>query len=294
MNRLSTERRGQIIGCLTEGMSIRATCRVTGVARNTVTKLLVDLGAAAAKYQDGALTNLACNIVECDEIWSFCYSKQKNVPDEHQGTYGYGDVWTWTAIDAETKLIPTWLVGERTTQDCYVFLRDLRSRLLPGRRIQITTDGFGSYPPVIDALWRGNVDYAQIIKEYNNPTEEERRKYSPPSCTVVDINVLNGTPDPDHISTSYVERQNLTMRMGMRRFTRLTNGFSKSVENHAHAVSLHFLHYNFARPHQTLTKRHGRPTTPAMAAGVETRVWSLTDIAALLDQPSRTVTPQSN
>lgn len=294
MNRLSTERRGQVIGCLCEGMSIRATCRVTGVARNTVTKLLVDLGQACSEYQDGALANLACNIIECDEIWSFCYSKQKNVPEDFKGTYGYGDVWTWTAIDAETKLIPTWLVGERTQQDCFVFLRDLRSRLLPGRRIQITTDGFGSYPPVIDALWRDNVDYAQIIKEYNNPTEEERRKYSPASCTVIDINVLNGTPDPDHISTSYVERQNLTMRMGMRRFTRLTNGFSKSVENHAHAVSLHFMHYNFARPHQTLTKRYGRPTTPAMAAGVESRVWSMTDLAGLLDGKSPSVKPKSN
>ncbi len=288
MNRLSTERRGQIIGCLTEGMSIRATTRVTGAAKNTVTNLLVDLGQACGEYMDGEFQNLGCKLIECDEIWSFCYSKQKNIPDEHQGEYGYGDVWTWTAIDAETKLVPSWLVGERTTEDCYAFLSDLRSRLLPGQHIQITADGFGAYPPVVDALWRDNVDFAQIIKDYNTPTPTEARKYSPATnCKVVDVNVLNGEPDPAHISTSYVERQNLTMRMGMRRFTRLTNGFSKKVENLTHAVSLHYLHYNFARPHQSLTiKQEGKPgikRTPAMAAGVSNRIWSLTDIAALLD-----------
>jgi IS1 family transposase len=287
MNRLSTERRGQVIGCLTEGMSIRATVRVTGVAKNTVVKLLVDLGQACAEYQDAELTNLDCRRIECDEIWSFCYAKQKNVPEEHQGTFGYGDIWTWTALDADTKLVPSWLVGERTTQDCYVFLADLRSRLLPGQRIQLSTDGFGSYPPVVDALWRGNIDYAQIIKEYGDPSPEEQRRYSPATCKVTDINVLNGDPDRAKISTSYVERHNLTTRMGMRRFTRLTNGFSKKVENLAHAVSLHYMHYNFARPHQTLTvKAEGQPSrkrTPAMAAGVSDRVWSLTDIAGLLD-----------
>jgi IS1 family transposase len=268
-------------------MSIRATVRVTGVAKNTVVKLLVDLGQACAEYQDAELTNLDCRRIECDEIWSFCYAKQKNVPEEHQGTFGYGDIWTWTALDADTKLVPSWLVGERTTQDCYVFLADLRSRLLPGQRIQLSTDGFGSYPPVVDALWRGNIDYAQIIKEYGDPSPEEQRRYSPATCKVTDINVLNGDPDRAKISTSYVERHNLTTRMGMRRFTRLTNGFSKKVENLAHAVSLHYMHYNFARPHQTLTvKAEGQPSrkrTPAMAAGVSDRVWSLTDIAGLLD-----------
>lgn len=279
MNRLSTERRGQIVSCLVEGMSIRATVRVTGAAKNTIVKLLTDLGEACTEYQDGALTNLGCRRVECDEIWSYCYSKQKNIPEEHRGTFGYGDVWTWTAIDAETKLVPSWLVGERTTQDCYVFLADLRSRLKPGQRIQLSTDGFGSYPPVVDALWRGNIDYAQIVKEYDSPGEDESRKYSPArNCRVTDINVLNGTPDPDHISTSYVERQNLTMRMGMRRFTRLTNGFSKKVENLTHAVSLHYMHYNFARKHQSL-----KGQTPAMAAGVADYPWSVTQIAQLLD-----------
>jgi len=214
MNRLSTARRGQIIGCLTEGMSIRATVRVTGVAKNTIVKLLNELGAACAEYQDAVLANLDCKRIECDEIWSFCYAKQKNVPEEFQGTPGYGDVWTWTAIDADTKLVPSWLVGERTTQDCYVFLADLRSRLLPGQRIQLSTDGLGSYPPVVDSLWRDNIDYAQVIKEYDAPTEDERRKYSPPTCKVIDVKVLNGEPDLSKASTSYVERQNLTMRMG--------------------------------------------------------------------------------
>lgn len=288
VNRLSTERRGQIVGCLTEGMSIRATVRVTGAAKNTITSLLTDLGEACTEYQDGAFQNLVCKRIECDEIWSFCYPKQKNIPGEHQGECGYGDVWTWTALDADTKLVPSWLVGERTTEDCFVFLRDLRSRLLPGQRIQLTADGFGSYPPVIDALWRDNIDFAQIIKDYNSPTPEEQRKYSPASgCKVLDINVLNGEPDPAHISTSYVERQNLTMRMGMRRFTRLANGFSKKVENLTHAVSLHYMHYHFARPHQSLTiKAEGQPgikRTPAMAAGVSDRIWSLTDLAVLLD-----------
>jgi IS1 family transposase len=282
MNRLSTEKRGQIVGCLVEGMSIRATVRVTGAAKNTVTKLLVDLGEACAEYQDATLRNLDLRTIECDEIWSFCYAKQKNVPDEYQDTPGYGDVWTWTAIDADTKLVPSWLVGERTTEDCYVFLSDLKARLLPGQRIQLTTDGFGSYPPVVHGLWRGAIDYAQIVKEYDTPTEKEARKYSPAkNCRVVDITVHSG--DPVQPSTSYVERQNLTMRMGMRRFTRLTNGFSKKVENLAHAVSLHYMHYNFGRPHQSLRDERGRRITPAIAAGVTEYPWSLTQIAALLD-----------
>jgi IS1 family transposase/lambda repressor-like predicted transcriptional regulator len=268
---------------LVEGMSMRAISRATGVARNTIDKLLSDLGSECTAFMDLELRNLNCKRVECDEIWSFCYAKAKNVPDEHEGTFGYGDVWTWTAIDADTKLIPSWLVGERTTEDCYTFLNDLRSRLLPAQRIQLTTDGFGSYPPVVDALWRGHIDYAQIIKEYSAGTAEDQRRYSPATCKVTEIKVLNGEPDRAHISTSYVERQNLTMRMGMRRFTRLTNGFSKKVENHTHAISLHFMHYNFGRPHITLSKKFGVPTTPAMAAGVATYPWSPTQIAALLD-----------
>lgn len=283
MNRLSTERRAQVVGCLVESMSIRSTARVTGSAKNTVTKLLVDVGQACAEFQDVTLRNLDFDRIECDEIWSFCYAKQKHVPEEFQGTPGYGDVWTWTALDADTKLVPTWLVGELTTEDCYTFLSDLKARLLPGQRIQLTTHGFGSYPPVVDALWRNNIDYAQLIKDYSDPSPEEQRRYSPAKCNSIEINVLNGEPDPDTISTSYVERQNLTMRMGMRRFTRLTNGFSKKVENLAHAVSLHYMHYNFGRPHQSLRDDKGRKITPAMAAGVSDHPWSLTQIVGLLD-----------
>jgi IS1 family transposase/lambda repressor-like predicted transcriptional regulator len=279
MTRLTTEKRGQIVGLLTEGMSMRAISRVTGVARNTVDKLLVDLGTACVEYQDGALANLSTLRVEADEIWSFTYAKQKNVPEEYQDTPGYGDVWTWVAIDADSKLVPSWLVGERTIQDAYVFLADLKSRLTPGQRIQLTTDGLGLYPPVVDSLWRNAIDYAVMQKTYGNAPEAEQRRYSPAICTGIDVRVMAGEPDLDLTSTSYVERQNLTMRMGMRRFTRLTNAFSKKIENHAHAVSLHFMHYNFARPHQTLGKR----VTPAMAAGIERHPWSLTQIAELLD-----------
>ena len=276
MNRLTTEKRGQIVGLLTEGMSIRAISRVTGVARNTVDKLLVDLGTACADFQDAALRNLDIDRVEADEIWAFCYAKAKNVPEDFRGTPGFGDVWTWVAIDANTKLIPSWLVGERTMEDCYTFLADLRDRMLPGQRIQLSTDGLGLYPPVVDSLWRDGIDYAQIIKEYGNADTEHR--YSPAVCTSIQKRQVTGDPVEDLVSTSYVERQNLTMRMGMRRFTRLTNGFSKKIENHAHAVSLHFMHYNFSRRHQTLKGK-----TPAMAAGIERHSWSLTQIAELLD-----------
>jgi IS1 family transposase len=281
MNRLSTERRAQVIGCLTEGMSIRATCRITGVARETVNKLLLEAGSAVSAYMDAAFRNLRPARIEADEIWSFIGSKDKNVPEGHEDDPNYGSVWTWVALDADTKLVPTWLVGDRSIDCCYDFLTDLRARCVPGHRFQLTTDGYGCYPRVVDSLWRDNIDYAQVIKEYGQADTDHR--YSPAVCTSIEKRVLNGDPVAKHISTSYVERQNLTMRMGMRRFTRLTNGFSKKVENHAHAVSLHFFHYNFCRPHQTLTKAAGKPTTPAMAAGVETFPWSVTQLAELLD-----------
>lgn len=277
MNRLTTEKRARIIGCLVEGNSIRATVRMTGAAKNTITKLLVDLGEACAEYQDGVFQDLPCKVLEVDEIWAFCYSKQRNVPEQFKGTPGYGDVWTHTAICADTKLVPSWLVGERTQDDAEVFLTDLASRL--PHRVQLSTDGHRAYEAVVGPSFRHNVDWAQIQKTFSSPSESG--KYSPPVCTGSKTRVLKGDPDPDRISTSYVERQNLTMRMGMRRFTRLTNGFSRKVENLAHAVSLHFMHYNFARPHSALKERY--PRTPAMAAGVADHIWSLEEIAALLD-----------
>jgi IS1 family transposase len=281
MNRLSTERRGEVIRCLVEGMSIRSTVRITGVAKNTVSKLLVDLGDACSDYQDRTLRNLDCKRIQCDEIWSFVYAKAKNVPIKHEDEWGYGDVWTWTAIDADTKLVPSWLVGRRDNRDCYTFLADLRSRLRPGR-VQLTTDGLASYLAIIEPLFGADrVDYAQLIKMYESSQDEVR--YSPAKCTGIDKRTITGSPDPRHISTSYVERQNLSMRMGMRRFTRLTNAFSKKVENHAAAISLYFMWYNFGRPHQTLSKKAGRPTTPAMAAGVAHFPWSPFQVAKLLE-----------
>lgn len=285
MNRLSTEKRAQIVGCLVEGNSIRATVRMTGAAKDTVTKLLVDLGKACAAYQDEHLRDLDCRYIECDEIWAYCYAKQKNVPDEHQGTFGYGDVWTWTAIDADTKLVPSWLVGERTLNDCWTFIEDLKDRV--NGRMQISTDAHQTYRGVVPLVFQpGDVDWAQLIKHYQT-TNIGPGRYSPPICTGTQTRVRLGDPDLSRVSTSYVERQNLTMRMGMRRFTRLTNGFSKKVENLAHAVSLHYMHYNYARPHASLTidgpdgKRIKQ--TPAMAAGVTDHIWTLTEIAGLLD-----------
>ncbi len=279
MNRLSVEKRAQIIGCLVEGNSIRGTVRITGAAKNTITKLIVDLGAACAAYQDHVLRDLPCKTIECDEMWGFCYAKQKNVPLEHQGTFGYGDVWTWVAICADTKLVPSWLVGERTTEDCMVFLADLRRRM--SNRIQLSTDGHQTYRASIPYIFeKDEIDWAQIHKTYRAQSVSPGR-YSPPVCTGTKVKTRLGDPDPEKISTSYVERQNLTMRMGMRRFTRLTNGFSKKIENLAYAVSLHYMHYNFARPHASLANPY--PRTPAMAAGVADHVWSLKEIAGLLD-----------
>jgi IS1 family transposase len=277
MNRLTTEKRAAIIGCLVEGNSIRATVRMTGAAKNTITKLLTDLGEACAEYQDGVLVDLPCQVVEADEIWSYCYAKQKNVPEQFKGSPGYGDVWTFTAVCADTKLVPTWLVGERTSDDAEFFLTDLANRM--ASRIQLSTDGHAMYESTVGPSFNHNVDWAQIQKNY--AASPDQRKYSPAVCTGTKRMPRKGDPDPDRISTSYVERQNLTMRMGMRRFTRLTNGFSRKVENLAHAVSLHFMHYNFARPHASLKERY--PRTPAMAAGVTDHVWSLEEIAALLD-----------
>lgn len=283
MNKLSIEKRAQVVGRLVEGMSIRATVRTTGVAKNTITKLLVDLGDACSYAANELLTGVEAKRVQCDEIWSFCYSKQKNVPEEHRDEFGYGDVWTWTAIDADTKLVISYLVADRSGESARMLIDDLAFRVT--NRMQITTDGLNVYATAIEDRLAGDVDYAVLHKLYDSPAGQgNERRYSPAVCTGYDIKPMNGSPDPKHISTSFVERQNLTMRMSMRRFTRLTNGFSKKVENLAAAVSLHFVYYNFARPHQTLTKANGgRKTTPAMAAGKASRVWTLEDIVRLLD-----------
>lgn len=274
MNKLPLAKRAQVIGCLVEGNSIRATVRMTGVAKNTVTKLLVDVGKACAEYQDATLRNLPCKRIQCDEIWSFCYAKAKNVPEDHRGEFGYGDVWTWTALCADTKIVPSWLVGDRSAATANIFIDDLASRLTS--RIQLTTDGNRVYLDAIENAYGGAVDYAMLQKIYG-PDPEGEKRYSPAACIGAEKIVISGDPDVKHVSTSYVERQNLTMRMCMRRFTRLTNAFSKKIENLAHAVALHFMYYNFARVHKTLR------VTPAMEAGVSDHVWSLEEIARLAE-----------
>ena len=277
MNRLPVEKRAQILSMLVEGNSLRATTRMAGVSINTVSKLLLDVGDACAAYQDHTLRDLPCKTIEADEIWSFCYSKQKNIPEEHKGEFGYGDVWTWVALDADSKLAVTWLVGERKLGDCWTFIADLRDRV--SGRIQLSTDAHQTYRGVVGLVFKpGEVDWAQLIKKYQSQHRGEGR-YSPPVCVGTDKRPVLGTPDPAKVSTSYVERQNLTMRMHMRRFTRLTNGFSKKIENHTAAVAIHFMHYNFARPHKTLANPY--PRTPAMAAGVADHIWTPAEIIEL-------------
>lgn len=273
MNRLPIEKRAQIINMLVEGSSMRAASRIADVSINTVTKLLVDVGNACFDYQDANLRNLTCKRVQCDEIWSFCYSKAKNVPEAHKDEFGFGDIWTWTAIDAETKLVPCWHVGERDAASAHEFMSDLAGRL--ASRVQLTTDGFKCYLDAVDAAFTGDIDYAMLVKVYGESPREERRRYSQSEFVTANKTPIVGNPDKTHVSTSYVERQNLTMRMHMRRFTRLTNGFSKKVENHIHAISLHFMFYNFCRIHKTLR------VTPAMAAGVTDHVWSLEEVVSL-------------
>jgi IS1 family transposase len=277
MNKLPLSKRTQIVAALVEGNSIRSTCRMTGAAKGTVLKLLVDLGHACEIFQRTALVELNCRRIQCDEIWSFCYSKQKNVPEEMKGTEGVGDVWTWTAIDADTKLILSWLVGGRDAGYASEFMEDVAQRLT--NRVQLTTDGHKSYLDAVADAFGCYIDYAMLIKQYGKAPEGEVR-YSPAACTGIKKVRVSGQPDPEHVSTSYVERQNLTMRMSMRRFTRLTNAFSKKLENHAAAIAPHFMHYNFARVHQTLR------VTPAMEAGISDHPWSLEEIVSLLDQTS--------
>jgi IS1 family transposase len=263
------------VHCLIEGCSIRATCRMTGAAKNTVVKLLEDVGTACAAYHDDHVRRLHCKRVQCDEIWSFVGAKMKNVTEE-QDKMGWGDVWTWTAIDADTKLIVSYLVGQRGPAWAKMFMEDVASRVTS--RIQLTTDGLKMYGDAVEGAFGCDVDYAMLIKLYGNDSFDT--KYSSGECTGTRTAVLQGNPDPKHISTSFVERQNLTLRMQMRRFTRLTNGFSKKAENHAHAVALHYMHYNYCRVHQTLR------VTPAMEAGLANHVWTMDELIALLPKPT--------
>jgi IS1 family transposase len=276
MNRLSTAQRVAVVKALVEGNSVRSTVRLTGVAKNTVAKLLVELGAACMDYQDKTLRNLNSKLIQCDEVWSFCYAKRKNVTPEIAKEHpGAGDVWTWTALDSDSKLIVSYLVGGRDPFTAREFMRDAAGRL--ANRVQLTTDGYKPYLSAVDYAFGTEIDYAMLVKYYGEDRSEEKR-YSPAVCTGCEKHEVTGSPDPKHISTSHVERSNLSMRMHMRRFTRLTNAFSKKFENHCHMVALYTVWYNFMRSHKTLK------TTPAQAAGIADKTWTLTELVELMDQ----------
>ena len=275
MNKLDPADRARILHLLCEGSSIRAITRLTGASKITVSKLLCDAGKACAAYHDEHVRNLNSKRIQLDEIWAFIYAKQKNVADAKAAPDGAGDVWTWTAIDADTKLIASYFVGGRDGECAMWFVDDLRSRL--ANRVQITSDGHKAYLEAVEGAFGGDVDYAQLIKLYGTSSDNAKGRYSPADCTGIKKHRIEGKPDMAHVSTSYVERSNLTMRMHMRRFTRLTNGFSKKVENHAYAVALHMMYYNFVRVHQKLR------VSPAMAAGVSERLWEVSDIVALIE-----------
>jgi IS1 family transposase len=273
MNKLSMDKKVAVISALIEGCSIRSTGRMTGVAKGTILRLLADVGTACAAFQDAAMRNVRANRVQVDEIWSFVGAKQKNITPEMAETRLCGDVWTFVAIEAQSKLVISWLMGRRDAGSATEFLQDLQGRL--ANRIQLTTDGHRMYLSAVpDAFGPTEIDYAQLVKIYGSDPEGQHR-YSPAQCLGVTSNAVLGNPDQKHVSTSYVERQNLTMRMNIRRFTRLTNGFSKKAENHMHSVALFYMHYNFVRIHQTLR------VTPAMEAGISTKLWSVHDIVSL-------------
>ncbi|MFW5655340.1 MAG: IS1 family transposase [Roseicyclus sp.] len=277
MNKLDTKTRSLIIRLLVEGNSIRATSRIADVSKNTVTKLLEDAGKACAEYHDKHVRDVKAQHVQADEIWAFCYAKERNVQNAKAAPADAGDIWTWTAMDRDSKLMISYTVGDRSAATAREFMFDLASRL--AGRVQLTTDGHGAYLKAVTDAFSGDVDYAMLIKQYGDPTgtKGHERKYSPAECTGTIKEAMFGKPDMEQVSTSHVERQNLTMRMGMRRFTRLTNAFSKKAENHAYAVALHFMHYNFCRTHKTLRM------TPAMAAGVTDRLWDVEDLVTLVE-----------
>jgi IS1 family transposase len=285
MNKLSTKERAHIIGMMCEGMAIRAISRLTGASKNTIAKLLREAGEACSAYQDAKLRHLPCQRIQVDEIWSFVGAKQKNVP-EGEKRLGRGDVWTWTAICADTELVPTWFVGRRDMDHAVEFLRDLKGRL--ANRVQLTSDGHSVYMRAVDTTFGDEVDFAQLQKIYGEPSHshEAHRRYSPAPCIGAKKEAIIGNPDVAHVSTSFAERQNLNIRMGLRRFTRLTNAFSKKMENHCHALSIYFMHYNFARIHQTLRVTH------AMAVGVVDKLWDLEDIVRKVDEYYDEIRPQ--
>ncbi len=279
MNVLSKEKRAQIIAALVEGNSIRSIVRMTGASKNTIAKLLVELGAACSDYMNRTLVNLTCKRVQCDETWSFIYAKEKNVtPEIAEKIPGAGDIWTWVAMDAESKLVISWLVAGRDAGSAYTFIQDLANRL--ANRVQLTTDGHRAYLNAVEGAFGSEIDYAMLVKIYGHNSEASETRYSPAECIGCTPQPITGKPDPRHISTSFVERQNLTMRMQMRRFTRLTNAFSKKIENHIASIAIHYMHYNFCRRHQTLR------VSPAMEAGVTDHLWTIGEMLNLLDSRS--------
>lgn len=281
MKRLDTEARVRIIAALVDGCSVRSVSRMIGVSKNTILKLLSDIGPVCEEYHDRHVRGLLSERIECDEIWGFCYAKDKNLPDRMRNEPGVGSVWTWTALDADSKLMVSWHVGARDADCASLFMRDLRSRL--ANRVQLTTDGNHLYLKAVEQAFGWNIDYAMLLKIYGNPPREEQARYSPCQCIGTDIQRVTGRPIKEDISTSYVERQNLTMRMGMRRFTRLTNAFSKKFANMRWAVALHFMHYNFCRIHSSIR------VTPAMEAGVSDHIWEIEELVGLLEAKEQAI-----
>jgi len=275
MNKLPSAKRAQVLQMMAEGLSLRAITRLTGISRTTLIKLLEDAGQAFSEYQDRVLVNLPCKRIQVDEAWAFCYSKQKNVATAKAAPEGAGDIWTWVGLDADTKLVASFYVGGRDSEAAMTFMDDLAPRM--ASRVQLTSDGHKPYLEAVEGAFGADIDYATLIKVYGAAPESAKGRYSPAECTGIRKQRIEGNPDPKHVSTSYVERSNLSIRMGNRRMTRLTNAFSKKAENHAHMMAIYFMHYNFVRIHQTLK------VTPAMAAGVTSKLWEMSDLVAVLE-----------